>query len=284
MTLYATLDDAKNAQKATTTVDDDILLRNLRTVSRRIDRLMESQRPYFAPTIETRQFVITRGRVRSADNTFLFDDPLLALTSVTVGSDALIIGTNVELWPTLTSPATRLRLVNNWDSWYTYCATSGAPLVATLMGTWGWHRQWGSAWLDVTTLGAAIVSTTATTLTVTDIDGTDAYGRSPWMSAGALLKIGTEYLEVTATNTTTNVATVRRGVNGSTAATHLNGATVSVYQVEEDIRDVVARQAAFKYSRRGAFESATITDLATVQFPSDLLGELRGVLTGYAYE
>ena len=115
------------------------------------------------------------------------------------------------------------------------------------------------------------------------MDGANPRGYSPRISAGNLLLIDDEYLEVTATNTTTNVVTVIRGANGSTAATHLIAAPVSVWQVEDNIKRVTARQAGLLYARRGAFETANITEIGIIQYPVDLLAELRGVLQGYSY-
>lgn len=286
MTLYATLAEGRAETKAGTNADDAKLLTYLRIVSRRIDTLFQSRRPFFLPYIETRQYRIEPARVNAWDNTFQMNDNLLALTSVSVDGTALTIGTDVEAWPTLASPYRYLRLLDYGRTWYGLCDLSmpRKPYFATVTGTWGYHGDYTHAWLPVTTLSAAVVSTTATTITVTDVDGTDAYGRSPWISAGALLQIDSEWMEVTATNTTTNVCTVRRGVNGSTAATHLISAAVSVWQVEETIRRATARQAAFLYARAGAYESANVTDIGIVQFPSDLLAELRGIMVGYAYE
>jgi hypothetical protein len=286
MTLYATLADAKSTMAAgssSSTTDDAIVLRNLRVVSRRIDRLFQSRRPYFAPYIESREFALNPEYINSREGTFRFNDPLLALTGTSVGTEALTLGTGVKAWPTLTTPIHKLLLVGSYTNWYGYCNDLNEPNRVTIAGTWGYHRDWANAWMAVSTLSAAIVSTTATTFTVADIDGADLYGRIPMISAGALVKIDDEYLEVIATDTATNTATVLRGVNGSTAATHLNAASVSVYQVEEDIRDIVARQAGFKYARRGAYENINIADLGTIQFPADMLAELWGVLRGYMY-
>lgn len=287
MTLYATLADARVHDKSTSTTDDAILLNNLRIVSRRVDRLFAARLStdktphYFAPYIAELQFMLDRTRINSLHATYRLAWPLLALSAVTAASEALVVGTKVEGWPTIRAPYPFLRLMDG-DTWYSFCPSSYEPVLIQVTGTWGVNDHWADAWLDVTTLAAAISDTTGTSITLTDIDGVDAYGRTPWISAGALLQIDSEWLEVTATDTGTNVATVRRGVNGSTAATHDNGATVSVYQVDEDLRDVVARQAAFKYARRGAFEQTTITDLGQIQYPADLLAELRGVVMGYA--
>lgn len=280
MTLYATLDDAKTQAKATATGEDDVLQRNLRVVSRRIDRLFASRRPHFAPYIEQREFYLDPAMVNTSEYTFRFSDPLLALTAVTVASEALTLATQVEAWPTLATPYHKLRLVC-YGSWYSFCnSTNEWPLVK-ITGTWGYHRDWANAWQTITTLNGAIVSTTATSITLTNVDAADAWGLTPGISAGSLIRIDSEYLEVTATNTTTNVATVRRGVNGSTAATHLTSTAVEAYQVEDAIRDVVARQAAFKNKRRGSYENATIGEL-TVSYPSDMLHELRAVVGEFA--
>lgn len=284
MTLYATLADAKAEMQASTTLDDAKLLNNLRVVSRRIDRLFQSRRPYFAPWIESREIRLLPNRVNSWERTFKLDKPLLALTGVTVGTEALTLSTQVKAWLPLDTPIRKLILVDGGDTWYSYSDDNEDPLRVIVAGTWGYNRDWANAWLSVTTLGAAISSASATSITVTDVDGTDAYGRSPWISAGALLKIDDEYLEVTATNTSTNAATVRRGVNGSTAATHTNGTAVAVYQVEEDIRQVVARQAGAMYARRGAFVQTEITGIGVNTYPPDLLSELRWTIAEYAYE
>lgn len=284
MTLYATLADGKAEMLASTTTDDAKLLNNLRIVSRRIDMMFHSRRPYFAPWIESREFALSSNRVNSRERTFRLGSPLLALTGVTIGTEALTLTTQVKAWMPLDTPIRKLLLADGGDTWYGYCDSSEDPLRVIVAGTWGYNRDWANAWLAVTTLGAAIANATTTSITVTDIDGTDTYGRSPWISAGALLKIDDEYLEVTATNTSTNVATVRRGVNGSTAAAHDNGDTVSVYQVEEDIRQVVARQAGSMYARRGAYTATQITDIGAVTYPPDLLPELRNTIAGYAYE
>ncbi len=70
-----------------------------------------------------------------------------------------------------------------------------------------------------TTLGAAMTDTTGTTLTLASATG---------VAAGTILVIGTEQIQVVSDASGTTVDTVVRGYNGTTAATHLNGATVSV--------------------------------------------------------
>lgn len=284
MTLYATVDDAIAVSKAgvnSSTVDELFLLRALRMISRRVDRHFASNRPYFAPYIEQREMPVTMTRINSGQNIFRLDWPILAITAAVIGTTTLVIGTNTELWPTVTSPYYYLHNMTG-RLWYDYCTNYYRPLTLKITGTWGYHRDWANAFLDVTTLSADIASTTVTSISVTSASGMDAYGRDPWISPGALLQIDSEWLEVS--RVTSNTLTVRRGVNGSTAATHDNGRTVSVYQVEDNLRDAVARQAAFMMARRGAYEQVTVSQLTMTQFPSDSLAELEHVLAEFAYE
>lgn len=286
MTLYCSLTDAKDENKATGTTDDNYLLRAIRTVSRRIDREFAAKRPVFAPVIETRKIRSDSTRVNSWDNTLRLDGPLLAVTTVSIGTTALTVGTNVEGYPDVNMPPFSHLRITKCDTYHWYyndCDDCRAPLFATITGTWGFHSDYTNAWQKVDDLAADITSS-ATSLTVADIDGADVYGITPRIAAGSLLKLDTEFIEVTATNISTNVATVRRGVNGSTAAAHTTGADVYVWQVEDPIRRVTARQAGLLYARRGAFTTVEITGLGSeVRYPADLLPELRAVLQDYSY-
>lgn len=281
MTLYATLAQAKSELQASLTVQDPLLLGLVRTASRRLDRLFQSRRPLFAPFVESRQFRVNAQAVNSWDNTFYFPDNLLALSAVTAGTTVLTVGTDVEAWPSLASPIHRLHLLLA-KSWYDYQTNNQTPLYVTINGIWGFHTDYPNAWAHVDDL-AGNISDSATSITVANVDGADLYGVTPRISAGNLLRIGTEYLEVTATDTAANTATVRRGVNGSTAAAHVTGDDVETWQVEEPVQRI-ARQVAFMAARRGAFESQSITDLGVINFPSDILGEIRGVMAAYGYE
>jgi hypothetical protein len=83
-----------------------------------------------------------------------------------------------------------------------------------LAGSWGWYDVRQSAG----TLGGAISSTSATSVTMTAGHSVDV---------GHTLRIDDEQLFVTAVSS--NTLTVTRAVNGTTAATHENGATVQSY-------------------------------------------------------
>ena len=287
MSWYCSVADVKDEQNVTgaaQSAEDAKMFQTIRQVSQRLDRLFQAKRPLFWPYLEDDKFRVTPQRINSWDNTFYFERHLLSLNTVTYDTQALAVGSAVEAWPTGITPYQYLRLMDYSTNWYDYCVsqTNPTPIFITINGTWGWHTDYTNAWLAVDTLSADPLTTT--TITVADIDGIDGYGRYPRISPGALLKIENEFLLVTATNIVANTATVKRGVNGTTAAAHAIGQTVSVWQTEDVIRRVVARQSAFLYARRGAYESSTVTDVGVSNYPSDLLAELRGAIHGLVYE
>ncbi|MCK5564540.1 MAG: hypothetical protein KAJ07_04785 [Planctomycetes bacterium] len=97
----------------------------------------------------------------------------------------------------------------------------------------------------------------ATTLTVTDIDAADGWGITPVISAGDILRIEDEYLEVTVTNTTTNTATIVRGRNGTTAAAHVQTTPVYKWTVHPKIKQACLIQATHQFKRaQGGFADA----------------------------
>lgn len=275
---YCTLADAKATMRADSTLDDALLLSLIGQVSARIDLLMSTNTPYFQPYTDALEFEVVAQRVDSGRNAFILPpgSPLLALTSVSLNGAAVTASAH----PATRSPISMIRRTDG-GSWYEN-GTDDPPTVV-ITGVWGYHRRYAQAWSVVDALAAAVISTTATTITVADVDGSNPDGFTPRISAGNLIGIDNELLEVTATNTVTNVVTVRRGMNGTTASTHLIAAPVSVWQTDDNVRRVTARQAGLLYARRGAYEQQTITDVGVITYPADLLSELRGVLQGFQF-
>lgn len=283
MPTLASLGEVKWQMKAGTgssVTNDDIVLALLRAASAHVDRTFQQRRPYFFPYSELRQFRVDGYHVNSWDNTFTFHDNLLALTSLSVGGQSI---TAVEAWPTVETPYHYLRLTSSFDHWQSYCTSDNSPNFAAITGIWGMHRDYANAWLAVDALAAAITTTTATTFTVASVSGYDANYRTPRLSAGQLIQIDSEWMEITHTDSGTNTVTVRRGVHGTTAATHLINAVVSVWQVEDTIRNEVARQVGYMYARMGAYENVTIDAMGVNSFPAVVVQSLAAAMGGYAY-
>ena len=227
------------------TADTVSLRRILQSGSRRMDSyvgggLLTSWGPY----TQTRYFDVGMGsyllndpRIIGPSGSLMPSDKIIntvplgswcnAITSVTSysGTDRATSETLTEgyandyfLEPYSSDP--KLFLKMNIDS--TKSLSSGQQTLA-IAGTWGWQNTTK----DTTTLSALISSTTATTITVTA--ATD-------LSEGNTLLIGTEQMYVQSISGTT--LTVIRGVHGSTAATHSNGADLAVYTYPEDVVQV----------------------------------------------
>lgn len=288
MSYYCTLAEARRelaTQPTTTSATEDAkLLERIWQVSRRIDLEMASEYPVFTPTLGDWEVLVTPENVNSSRNTLQLPYPFVSISALSLSGTALVVGTDVAYYPTTALPYRELRMKGTTYNWYNrVCLSADSdPLMLTITGARAYRRAGGASWLKVDDL-AADINASVTTLTVADIDGSDPMGRTPRLSAGNLIRIDSEYMDVLSTDTATNIATVQRGMNGTTAAAHTTGADVEVWQVEDSIRRVTARQAAALYARIGSYEEKTITEIGLIAYPKDLLAELRAVLQGYAY-
>ena len=283
MTYYCSLAEARDEILATAnTVDDNALLRRVQMVSRRVNQLMggRTRRDWFWPTSKLEKVPLNARHIDSYFNTLHLRGlpPLLAIT--TVLADTTDVTAVTEGYPQGEPYFQMLRITSSGDPWYSYLDDCDDPAYASVTGVWGCHSDYSNAWTQVDTL-AAIQTVGATTFTVADVDGADPDGITPRLSPGQLVKIESEYQLVTATNTGNNVVTATRAQGGTTAAQHASGSGVSVWQTEDPVRRIVARQAALLVARQGAFQVETVDGVGTISYPQDLLGELAAVLSEY---
>ncbi|MBZ0275374.1 MAG: hypothetical protein K8I60_04485 [Anaerolineae bacterium] len=173
----------------------------------------------------------------------LLDEDLLELLTLTNGD-----GSSITLGDVIHLPArgviAALRLTGgNAFTWQT------SPFNAiTVTGIWGWHEDWDSAWRDsADTVADNPLTASAVTVTVSDADGIDEAGLAPRFQAGQMLRIEEEYLRVLVVDATANTLAVQRGVNGTTAAGHIQGTPITVYQPSADVALLTLRYAAWLY-------------------------------------
>jgi hypothetical protein len=275
------LDFAKEELDKTGTdnaIQDAQLFKYILAVSKRIDYILQPRqvkRPFFAPYIESRLMDIRQWKVNTPNMTFDLGMWLLEFTAVLAGAQN--VTSKIRGYFPGAPPFDKLQInVDTGETWYTLETSPTIrrryPEPLTVTGTWGWHDDWANAFVDTSTAAAAIVSTTATTFDV-------AAGEGVLFSPGHMIKIDTEYMEIT--SIATDKLTVTRGFNGSTAATHLINAVVSILQIPEDIQRVTSRHADLLYARRGAFEVQTLTQVGIVQYPQDLILELENTVSNY---
>jgi hypothetical protein len=279
---YCTLDDARLAIKANTFTDDDVIARFIPQVSERI-RLFTGLD--FEPSIDTLDVRVTPDRVSSTAGTLLLLRPILELAGVVANGTALTVGTQVRL----SVPATRfgavrsIELVYPWtcNGWYACCSHDSTAQVS---GVFGFHRDYArDGWQPSGDAVANLlgIDASATSITVTDADGFDAFGFTPRFSRGNLIRIDDEFMRIVAVNATTNTLTILRGQRGSTAVSHLLDAPISVWNIEPDIRRAAYQWVALLYARRGSFEQRVIDGVGITTYPADAPTEVIRLLQPY---
>ncbi len=207
------------------TVDDQLLAAIIRDVSRQIDR---SAQRTFVPRIETRYY----DTPKSYD--LIFDDDLWSLTSIINGDGVTLVNnTDYKLIPyNLAVKHKATLMLTSTSQWKTDGAGSGLGAIS-VAGKWGYARDGG--FIDSGgVLAAAITSVSASSFTAT----------SGKILEGWLIQIDSElmYVSQVSTGSPSDLILVIRGVNGSTAATHLISTPVYYWQADFDI-EMLCRQA-----------------------------------------
>jgi hypothetical protein len=160
----------------------------------------------------------------------------LSLTSITdvdsTGTETALAADQYRLLPPSGYPKTAAYQI--YGSWY-------YGLRETLAGVFGYHPSPDTMWQSKTTITEPIASTTATSVTVASSAGIETLD---------YIKVGSEVLQVASVDSAT-VLTVTRAALGTTAATHLDNAAVSLYRQYEPVRRAVILLAAHLYRTRG---------------------------------
>jgi hypothetical protein len=225
------------------TSDDPRLLRALQAASAQMERMAGRR---FSPRLAALQHDYSDARQ------LLLSDDLLQPLDILNGDGSSIVLDDVIAVPD-EPPYSLLRLTGG--SAFTWALV---PVQAiTVTGIWGWHSRPGEMWRGS---GDSVqnnpLSSSATSLSVLDADGADALGQTPRFQIGHLLRIADEYLRVLAVNTTTNILTVQRAVNGTSPADHALGTPIYTYQPPGDINALALRWAAWLYQQADATHPA----------------------------
>lgn len=250
---YCTVQDLRSTYLgATGTGDDTLLLDMVRAVSRDMDAL--AVKP-FHPRIQTRYFDVPADRQLDFGGLWL-----LAVTTLTNGDGTAIASTEYTLQPRNDSPYHALRLKESSDVVWEPDSDGNYEGVVALDGTWGFHRDYAHAWETLTTLSGGITDT-ASSLTLAAAGG----------KGGELWKIDSELIYAGAV-TTTAASSLLRGVNGSTAAAHSNGATIYRWAVGDDLALLCRQATAATYKLRDNPSGEQVTiDGHTFHTPRDVL-------------
>ena len=236
-----------------------MLLSLLNNSSRAIERFTRRK---FYPRVETRFYDHPRN-----SQELRLDDDMLALTTLktqngacTVASSVMYLATGRE-WNR--PPYDKIILSDNSGCTLNY---SGTPQRANeLTATWGYHEDYGNAWVDTGTSLAASYAASGASLSLAGagsagIGASDVDGLAPRIAVGDTLKIDNEFFYVLSGTTSENkTPNVKPYMNGTTAASHAASAAVYKFSPEPDIEWCAKRLAAWTYGQKDTpYQSRTV--------------------------
>ena len=295
--LYATEDELKQVApdgiKVTTDQYDTLFITLAERLSRWIDN--HTQRMFY-PFIDTRYYSVNRNGYRFSY--YMFEDPefddlwiddLMEITSVSISEDdgstytALATGDYIPMHGqdfNSEKSYTLLKVDRNGDlgSW-----PIGQRSVR-LIGTFNYTDDRSNFFEDtLDEVENNPLTAAGTSLTVNDVDGADLRGITPRIAPGNLLRIGTEFVEVASTNATGNTAVIVRGVNGSTAAAHIQNVQIDKFMPPEPLKQACIIQAIkqFKRGQSGFGDAAAQMDLGRVLHMKTIDPEALVLLQAY---
>ncbi len=178
------------------TSDNAKLLDKLRAATAQVETWTAGR--VFQPISETRQFdyqTPLQCMFRSQDLLQLTGaSPVVDQTGNAIPTAAMIMLGGTESAYTATGPFYGMEL-NPTMGYFLYTTTKTRAISVT--GVWGYHTDYGLAWVDsLDTVGNNPLSSSATTITVTNCAAADAYGNYPRINPGDLIQIDTEWLYV----------------------------------------------------------------------------------------
>lgn len=234
---YASIADIKGVLGITATTDDTIIRKIAESSSRAIDNYCNrsfgvvSATKYFdgANVLWVPDLLSITTLKTDEDGDYDYDNTYAA-------TDYVLYGVGSE--DTLnTYPKIRIEIDSNGD--YSSFA-SGCQKGIQIAGLWGYGDGISATpYIVDTTLSAAITTTSATTCTATSVTN---------LSAGQTILIDSEQMYIYSISSTT--LTVERGINGTTAATHVISSNIYIYQYPADIRQACINLSVAMYQNR----------------------------------
>jgi len=219
-------------------VTDDLVLEQLlKSASETVEN--ETSRRY-NPFVETRYFDVPAWN-NPDPRELKLDADLLEVITLTNGDGTVIPSTEYILRQSDmrgVTPYSNIRLKSTSTFWWSPDSSGEIHSVISLIGIWGYHNRYGQAWQLATTAAEGMDATE------TGFDVTSGAG----FAVGNLIRFDNElgYVSSIATNT----LTITRGENGSTAATHLTGINVYIWQPMISVKNLVCELASVERANR----------------------------------
>lgn len=186
------------------------------------------------------------------------------------------------------SPYDSLTILSNSGSGFKY---SGTPQRSVRVdAVVGYHEDYSNAWVNS---GASLTSLLGADVTLASVSGSageNEFGISPRFDTEQILRIGggtpsEEYIQIMDTSPTTDgsVIRVRRGINGTTAASHAASATIEVFDIEPDIVFCTRLLTAWIYEKSQApfTNKIAMPSMGVIEIPSAWPNEVKERLRFY---
>lgn len=285
MNLYATPTEIKagmpDGMRSTTTSYDGLLYRLAGIVSRHFDKYC---RRVFYPELATRHF---NGNGEEE----LWIPDLISFSSLSYSLD------NGTTFTSFTQSGNfHLTVAGDYNDPRSYTLLVldpngtratwpiGVKNIKLTSGVWGCTDDREACWEDSQdTVEDDPLTAAATSITTNDADGADQWGITPRFQAGQLLRIESEYVEVTGVNTSTQVLTVVRGRNGSTAAQHAQDTTIEIWRPVLPVKQAAVIQAVRQMERglQGFGDARATAEIGELLFIRDIDPEAKSMLSAY---
>jgi hypothetical protein len=284
---YTTLDRVANEIKGTLQLAPPAVPQQIMGYARTVTNRIRAYGYEFEPLYQVRKIMPTGRNVNSAMGLLSLGAQLLEPISITIGGTTYAYGTDIVPEPDNgQTPVKTLRIADPasgaLQSWYPCSDTLANSIV--IAGFWGMREYYTEQGWLTSGITCPVMTDILTQITVSAVAGPDAYNRTPMFSPGNLLRIDNELMEVVDVGPSSETLTLRRGQRGTTASAHSAGASIRIWEVEEDIANAATRQAALLYARRGAYmQTTSYPDGISVSYPSDLLAELRATVQRFSY-
>ena len=249
MNTYTTLDKVARylSLGSANEQDNETLVRFMRTASRSVDKYTRRK---FYPRRETRFYdYIYPQKIKLDDDLLALDTLKTQNGACTLGSGVLFLGTGKE-WNR--PPYDRIVVNVSTGSTLNYSATEQRANEIT--GFWGYHEEYANAWIDTGTSLAGSYAASATSLSLagavsTGTGASDANWNAPRISVGDLLRVESEYFNVTG-GAGANVAQVIPYSNGTSGNNHPSGTAIFKYLPDQDIEFATLRLTAWLYGQK----------------------------------
>lgn len=177
-------------------------------------------------------------------------------------------------------PYSQIRM--DWSDGVVFSYTGTPQRANAVSGYWGYHTQWGGAWVSLGTLAGGVLSTDTSIELNEDLEGVDENGFSPIFMPQQLLRINDEFLYSTKVDNEAQTVTVQRGVNGTTAAAHDADDIVKIFRYDPSIYEAIKVLAAYSYHRPSSVgqpsDRPVVTQSGVLLLPSQLPDDVKSIV------